>query len=247
MTNKKKIHIFLFFTSLFFCSLSFYAQEQEKAEQKRDSVFYKERYGLMLGGDVYKLARSFYDEKYTGFEINGDYRFTKKIWFSAELGYEELYFDEPYLDVSTSGSYIKLGGLYNFYENWIGMDNLLYGGFRIGAASFSHDLNTYRITVRDNYFEPDIKDVNRSFNNLNAVWTEFQLGIRVEVLKNIYLGAHVQLKAMISQSDVPNFENLNVPGFNRTYTDNRIGAGFGYSIRYLIPLYSKKISQAVDY
>ena len=247
MTKMKTKYIFLFFISFFFCGLDVSAQENEEANKKRDSIVYKERYGLMLGGDLYKLARNFYDKDYTGFEVNGDYRLTKKIWLSAELGYEELYFDEAYLNANTSGSFIKLGGIRNFYTNWIGMDNLLYGGFRIGFSSFSHDLNEYRITVRDNYFPADVREVNRSFNNLTATWTEFQLGIRVEVLKNIYLGAHVQLKVMISQSSLPNFENLNVPGFNRTYTDSSIGAGFGYSVRYFIPLYSKKISQAVDF
>lgn len=222
------------------------SQETPEAT-KRDSIFYKERYGVMLGVDLYKLARSFYDEEYSGFEIRGDVRFSKKIWLSGEIGYEELTFDEDYMDVNTQGSYLKLGGLYNFYNNWIGMDNLGYGGFRLGFSSFSHDLQGYRITVRDDYFPPDIREINRGFSGLTALWAEFQGGIRVEVLKNLYLGAHVQLKFMITQSSLTNFENLNVPGFNRTYTDSRIGAGFGYSIHYLIPLYSKKLSQAVDF
>lgn len=242
----KKNHIFIFFISCLFCCSGLIAQEEQETK-KRDSIFYKERYGLMLGTDLYKLSRNFYEDDYTGFEINGDFRFSKKIWFSGELGYEELTFDEDYLKATTTGSYIKLGGIYNFYENWIGMDNLLYGGFRLGFATFSQDLNEYRITVRDNYFEPDIREVNTSFSGLNATWAEFQGGIRVEVLKNLFLGAHVELKVMITQTSPTNFENLNIPGFNRTYTDSRIGSGFGYSIRYLIPLYSIKRSQAVDF
>lgn len=244
MTKMKPI--FLFFISVFFCFLSTQAQN-EKETKKRDSIFYKERYGLMLGADLYKLARNFYDDEYTGFEVNGDYRFTEKIWFSAELGFEETTFNQEYIDAKSSGSYIKAGANYNFYDNWIGMDNLLYGGFRFGFATFSQDLNGYRITVRDNYFEPDFRAVNRNFSGLNALWGEFQGGIRVEVLKNLFLGAHVQLKIMISQSELTNFENLYVPGFNRTYTDSSIGAGLGYSIRYLIPFYSIKKTQAVDY
>lgn len=242
----KKNHIFLFFISCFFCCSGLIAQEEQETK-KRDSIFYKERYGLMLGADLYKLSRSFLDDDYTGFEINGDFRITKKIWLSGELGFEETIFDEDYIDVNTSGSYLKVGGIYNFYDNWIGMDNLLYGGFRVGFSSFSHDLNNYRITVRDNYFPPDFREVDRSFNGLTAVWTEFQIGFRVEILQNLFLGAHANLNIMVSQSSLNNFENLFVPGFNRTYTDSSIGAGFGYSLRYLIPLYSKKMSQAVDF
>lgn len=242
----KKMYIFSYFISLFFFYLSVTAQEEQNTK-KRDSIFYKERYGLMIGADVYKLARSFYDDEYTGFEVNGDFRFTQKIWLSAELGFEELTFNEAYINAKTSGSYIKVGANYNFYDNWIGMDNLLYGGFRLGFASFSQDLNGYRITVRDNYFEPNFREINRNFSGLTALWAEFQGGIRVELMKNLFLGAHVQLKVMVSQAELVNFESLNVPGFNRTYTDSSIGAGFGYSIRYFIPFYSVKRSQAVDF
>lgn len=237
---------FLFFISCILSCSGLLAQEEQESK-KRDSIYYKERYGLMLGADLLKLARNFYEEDYVGFEVNGDFRLTQKLWLSGELGYEELSFNEEFIDSKASGSYIKVGGNYNLYDNWIGMDNLMYAGFRLGFANFTQDLDSYRITVRDNYFDPDIRQVDRSFTGLNALWTEFQGGIRVEVLKNLFLGAHVQLKIMIAQSGIPNFENLSVPGFNRTYTDSRVGAGIGYSIHYLIPLYSIKRSQAVDY
>ena len=44
-----------------------------------DSITYVEKYGLRLGGDVSKLVRTFIDDDYSGFEINGDYRLTKKL------------------------------------------------------------------------------------------------------------------------------------------------------------------------
>ncbi len=35
------------------------------------------------------------------------------------------------------------------------------------------------------------------------------------------------------------FDNLYIPGFNRTYDFSEFGAGFGYGISYLIPIYKK--------
>jgi hypothetical protein len=36
-----------------------------------------------------------------------------------------------------------------------------------------------------------------------------------------------------------NFDNLFIPGFNRTY-DGTFGAGFNYTVSYFIPIYKKK-------
>ena len=70
--------------------------------------------------------------------------------------------------------------------------------------------------------------------------------ITVNIFDNFYLGAHVQLKNMITTTDIPNYDNLYVPGFRRTFDNSSIGAGWGYSISYMIPIYSKIKTQAVD-
>jgi hypothetical protein len=36
-----------------------------------------------------------------------------------------------------------------------------------------------------------------------------------------------------------NFENLYIPGFNRTY-DGDFGVGFNYTVSYFIPIYKRK-------
>ncbi|MFT7252531.1 MAG: hypothetical protein ACI9FW_002293, partial [Flavobacterium sp.] len=35
-----------------------------------------------------------------------------------------------------------------------------------------------------------------------------------------------------------NFDNLFIPGFNRTY-DGKFGTGFNYTVSYMIPIYKK--------
>ncbi|MFO7719393.1 MAG: DUF6048 family protein, partial [Gillisia sp.] len=47
------------------------------------------------------------------------------------------------------------------------------------------------------------------------------------------------VKRMVTQSTPSNFDNLTIPGFNRTYDDSSFGVGYGYTISYLIPLYKK--------
>ena len=65
------------------------------------------------------------------------------------------------------------------------------------------------------------------------------VGLKVEVLNNIYIGVNAQLKSLLSDDQPDNFENINIPGFNKTYDSSSIGVGFGYNISYLIPIYKK--------
>lgn len=242
--------IYLFFTSLLllFFSGSISAQENsdEEYQQVTDSIFYKDKYGLTLSLDLSRIGQGLWDTNYQGLELGADYRYSENLYIAGELGNETNIYNEENLLNETDGSYIKLGVNYNVYDNWIGMQNLIYVGFRYGFATYSQNLQRYRIYTADNFFPPDIREDERSFGNLTANWLELQAGIRVNIFGNFYLGAHVQLKNMISSTDIPNYDNLYVPGFRRTFDNSNFGAGWGYSISYLIPLYSKTRTQAVD-
>lgn len=208
-----------------------------QVEQQEDTLQAKEKYGVRLGIDISKPLRSLLDDDYKGLEINGDYRIYENYYLAAELGNEEKFTSLENITAETKGSYIKIGANYNAYKNWEGMQNEIYVGLRYGFATFSSELQEYSIFNRDDYFEPDVRTEPQEFNNLTAGWLELQLGIKVEVLQNLYLGAHVQLKRRVNDNAPSFYENLYIPGFNRTYTDSSIGAGYGYSISYLIPLY----------
>lgn len=231
----KQKHIFLLLINLLFFPSVLFAQ----TEQAADSIDYREKYGLRLGIDLTKPLRTIIEENYQGFEIKGDYRLYKNYYLAGELGNEKNVISEPNVTAQAKGSYIKLGVNYNAYENWRGMENLIYAGLRYGFATFSSELREFSIYSGNNYFEPDIRTEPREFSNLTASWVELQLGIKVEVLNNIFLGTHVQLKRRVTQTQPSNFDNLYIPGFHRTYDDSTIGVGYGYSISYLIPFYKK--------
>ena len=101
----KPLRTLIFFISSFVLLPSFaFAQEDtettdEVTETVNDSIVYKERYGLRLGGDVSKLARSFLDDDYSGFEINGDYRLTKRWFLAGEIGFEERTIENEFLNI----------------------------------------------------------------------------------------------------------------------------------------------------
>lgn len=231
---KQKHIIFLLLTS--FALFTPFGVSGQAAVQE-DSLQVREKYGLRLSVDLSKPLRTVLDEDYQGLEMGGDYRIYENYYLAAELGNEQMQLDEENIRAFNKGSYIKLGANYNAYKNWEGMQNEIYVGLRYGFASFSSELQEYSIYNRDDFFEPDLRTEIQEFSNLNAGWVEVQLGVKVEVLNNLFLGAHVQLKRRVNESAPSLFENLYIPGFGRTYTDSNIGAGYGYSISYLIPLY----------
>ena len=224
---------------LFFC-VSVNAQNDSIPEAVKDSLIIKEKYGLRVGADLSKLARSFFDDEYSGFEIAADYRLKKRLYIAGEIGFDEKTTVTDYLDITSTGSYIKGGIDYNMYQNWLDMDNMVYTGFRIGASTFSQNLNSFTIYNTDQYWAPQFTSNDlQEFEGLTAFWVELIIGMKVELFNNLFLGLNVQLKLMASESEPDNFGNVFIPGFNKTFDSSGIGVGYGYTLSYRIPLYKK--------
>jgi hypothetical protein len=212
-------------------------------EIKKDSIPPKmNRYGLRVGVDLYKLTRSLYEKEYKGIEFVGDYRLTKKYYLAAEFGNENKTTDDERLNFTTKGSYLKVGFDYNGYQNWLNMENIISIGLRYGASTFSQELNSYKIYNANPYFvEAPILASGDKFNGLTASWIEVVAGVKAKVINNVYLGFSLRLNRMVSNYKPTNFDNLYIPGFNRTY-DGDFGVGVNYTITYFIPLYKKKVT-----
>ena len=212
-------------------------------EKKKDSIPPKtNRYGLRVGVDLYKLTRSLYDKEYKGIEFVGDYRLTKKYYLAAELGNENKTTDDDRLNFTTKGSYLKVGFDYNGYQNWLNMENIISIGLRYGASTFSQELNSYKIYNANPYFgEVPILPSGDKFNGLTASWIEVVAGVKAKLINNVYLGFSLRLNKLISNDKPTNFDNLYIPGFNRTY-DGDFGVGVNYTITYFIPIYKKKVT-----
>lgn len=230
----KPKHILLFFISLWLGS--FYSLAQSNTVEQDTIPKRVEKYGIRVGADLAKLARTAFEDGYTGFEVMGDLRFSKKFYAAAEVGNETRDWDEENLKSTTKGSYIKLGADYNAYNNWLGMDNAIFAGLRYGFASFSQELTSYGIFTTDPTFPSEIVNTSQEFTGLTASWAEFIFGIKTEVFNNLYLSINLQLKRNISETKPDNFDNLIIPGFNRTYDSSKFGVGYGYGISYLIPI-----------
>ena len=246
-------HISKFTFSIALVLLSFLGNAQDtsvsektdqKATIKKDSIpVKKERYGLRLGVDLFKLTRSFYETDYRGLELVGDYRLTRRHYLAAEIGNENKTVDDDQVNFTTKGTYLKAGFDYNSFQNWGNMENIISVGLRYGASSFSQTLNSYQIYNPNPYFGESpviIPTENNQFDGLSAQWIEVVAGMKAEVFNNVFVGFSFRLNRLMSQKIPNNFDNLYIPGFNRTY-DGAFGVGFNYTVSYFIPLYKATV------
>ncbi len=249
----KMKHILKYFSSCCFLLLVTLAQAQEKStvkpnletvaqKQAEDSIpVKKDRYGLRVGVDLFKLTKGFYDNNYKGIELTGDFRWNKKYYLAAELGTENKTTEDDRLTSNSKGSYLKAGFDYNLYENWLDMENIISIGLRYGFSTFNQELNSYKIYNAHPYWgELQTIPANEKFNGLSANWLEIVTGMKAKMFNNVFVGFSVQLKTLITNKKPNGFDNLYIPGFNRTYNGS-FGIGFNYTVSYFIPLYKKKV------
>ncbi|THD66513.1 hypothetical protein E7Z59_11975 [Robertkochia marina] len=220
-----------------------FAQEAEIVSNTlSDDPVYYQKYGLRVGVDLSKPLRSALDENYEGLELVGDFRLSYKLYLAAELGTEEKTTLEDNFDFTTRGNYIKAGVEWNTYENWYGMHNIISVGLRGGFSTFSQTLNAYRIYTEDQYWNdnteefPGVANLGE-YDGLTAQWAEVVVGLKVEMFKNLYMGATVRLNYLINDTASDVFPNLYIPGFNKVTDGSQFGVGYNYTISYLIPIF----------
>ena len=80
----------------------------------------------------------------------------------------------------------------------------------------------------------------QSFSGLSAQWIEVVAGVKTRVINNFFVGFSLRANRLVTNQKPGGFDNLYIPGFNRTY-DGNFGVGFNYTLTYFIPIYKKKI------
>ena len=241
----KKVHIWLFTISLTLTVSGISSQEivaeEALAEEVIDTLKKREKkpYTLRFGIDLSKPVMAQMDKDYFGLELVGDIRLYSEFYGAVELGNEKKTQQSERINLTTTGTYLKLGFDYNMYKNWKGMNNSIYLGMRLGNSFHNQKVNEYEPYELNHYWETEIiKDGPeiREQDALQARWIEIIAGIRVKMINNIYMGFSLRLNRLMSDTRPVNFDNLYIPGFNKKTDENVWGAGFNYTITYAIPI-----------
>lgn len=235
--NQQHMYKFIISICFLFVFVSVSAQQSNDSIPK-DSIKYKTNYGFRLGIDVSKPIRALLQDNYSGLELVGDYRISKKWYVAAELGTEEFTTKEDFTNSTSKGSYARIGANFNSYDNWLDMNNEIFIGFRYGFATFEQTLNSYQVNTGNVIFPTETITTPITEDGLTAHWTEIQIGFRAEIYNNLFITFSGSYKIMVSITDPTNFKTHYAPGFNRVYASNT-GFGFNYTISYLIPFRKK--------
>ncbi len=198
-----------------------------------------EKFGVRAGLDLNKIIRSATHEDYSGFSLSGDIRLKESFYVFYEIGNEEKEINSNYINSSVKGTYVKFGVNFKL-NNDIRTQNIVYSGLRVGYSNFDQSINSYTIyNTHSIYWGESTINTPINLSNLNALWIEFIFGMKTEILNNLFLGFELQLKKVIKQKNIQNITNFYIPGFNKTYDSSGLGAGFSYTISYLIPIIKK--------
>ena len=209
------------------------------SQEEKDSIF-KSTYGMKIGIDISKQIRMLTEPDYKGIVVIGDYRLLDKLFLAFEMGTEEKFIENEVLSFNTKGSFIKIGANYNVFNNFENLENEIYVGFRVSSSKFDHQLNSFTIYSKDQYWNQNKIENTEFFKDLSATWFELIFGFNAEVFNNTYMGLSLRLKRLLSQKEPTNFRNLYVPGFNKVLENNKVGVGLTYTVQFQIPIYKKK-------
>jgi hypothetical protein len=235
----KSKHIWLFTISLLW-SLFAFSQEEEGGEAKEKKS--PRTYALRVGLDMIKPARTQFEDGYQGLELVGDLKLNKRVFIAAEVGSEKRTQQSEQINFTTKGSYIKAGIDYNFFNNWKGMNNSLFIGFRLARSLHTHTVNNYTLYSLTQYLTVNTAKgyLTGEREQLSTAWFEFLFGIKVQLLPNFYAGLSLRMHGLLNDKQPQDFGNLYAPGFNRITDDNKFGGSINYTLTYSLPFRFKK-------
>ena len=118
----KKACIWQFIISFFLSNLMFCQLDNDSVSLKKN----KSELRLRLGIDLFQPIISQLDKDINGLELVGDFQIKENLYISGEIGTLNRNQQSELVNFKTSGSYIKIGGDFNMYKNWTGMNNQIY-------------------------------------------------------------------------------------------------------------------------
>lgn len=210
-------------------------QEQEKKTMPKRTDNYLHMPGLRFGMDITRPFQGTWTkgDRY-GTEFSADLEVKPNLYAVAETGWEKFKMQHDWVDYQSSGSYLRLGIDYNLLQTASPDErDLFYAGLRYGFGLASQQVNSYRF---DGYWS----NTQGSFpkQNYTSHWIEVVLGLKGELLKNLYMGWSVRAKFLVAQNsfDIPPV--YFTPGYGKS--ESGVALDFTYSVYYTIPFKFKR-------
>lgn len=227
MSTQQMRSIYAYIISLLLSTGIIQAQVNQKPEPARTPFFN----GFTIHGDVASLAMPLVTNGVNyGAEGGIQVDIKQKLYPVFEMGFEGA--DKTTADnvrFTDYGVYTRFGVDFNIAKK--GKDskptnNLFLAGARLGISNSMYNIRN--ITIQDDYWG-GTKTLNYLNNPDTKVWFEIVASIRVEIIKNIYMGWNVRNKHMLKQDKEGDVSAWHVPGFGK---NGATAWGFNYVVGY---------------
>jgi hypothetical protein len=189
-------------------------------------------FGVNLVGPVSQII----DPSKKAYEFSVNVGAYNNVYFTAEAGFMNTNKTDSLYKYKANGSFLRIGADYNvFKKNSKDENNLVFIGMRYGIAQLSHEASD--IVIHDLFWGDSYTSLPTA--NISAQWFELTGGLRVEILKNVYMGWAVSYRLLITSTMSDKIKPFTIPGYgNGSGSD---AWGFNYSIFYTFPFKQKPI------
>lgn len=198
--------------------------------QKEDTVKVKHDFrptGIRVGTDAAAIIKSATDDTFEGWEVNGDIDFYR-YYLAIDYGFWARDYTAHDAIYSNEGNYWRVGADVNFLTKDPDK-NMFFFGLRYGSSVFSEVLFFQKEDpVWGNY------SIQLQNDDVKAHWFELTTGLRVKMLKFIWMGYTVRLKFALDTNASGPLLPSDVPGYGRADTSSFWG--FNYQIFIRIPV-----------
>lgn len=230
MTKKLTLKYFI---SIIFCFLSATLCAEETLVP--DSTFIdrrKEVYqGTYLNLDIFNpIATAWRDGRFEG-SLSLDVDLWHRLFPAVEVGVMTADIKEETYKYETIGCFAKLGANYNFinFKSDRRFDHIFYAGFRYGYGYTKYSLT-------DAELENAYWDESGTYANLNQEahfgWFEVQVGTRVQIYKNFFMGVALQIKTFGHFYDKSPWFPTYISGYGKYGEDVNFGLNYSLSYRF---------------
>jgi len=192
---------------------------------------------VRVGADPGTLYYMFFSRKRGFFELEADIDINQ-FFLVANYGLSDYNLDKPTFQYTNSGSYLRLGADINFMKNDPN-NNVAFFGLRYATSSFEDqlDYDTQQL-IESEIGWPNTRETI-SNSNVRANWFELVTGLKIRVIKQLYMGFTFRYKLFMDTKGASRLRPYYVPGFGK----NIGGAAFGfnYYVSYRLPFRKKTI------
>ena len=164
-----------------------------------------------------------------GAEVSLDYEIHKNFYPVIEAGWQKTDTHSEEFNYRSDGSYGRIGLDYNIFKrNPKQKYDMVFPGLRFGYSKSTQGGDGVIVNYWGNY------KYNLPEFDVTAYWLEFAGGMKVEIIKNIFIGWSGRARFMLNHTDTDIMDSYLIPGFGDS--EKKVNLGINYSIFYRFPI-----------